>query len=76
MNKILQVRDVPLEVHRRLQARAAEQCRTLTELVREHLVEVAARPTMAETLERLKYAEAVELDETSADAVRAGRDER
>jgi len=76
MNKILQVRDVPPEVHRRLKARAAEQGRTLTELVREQLVDAAARPTLAETLERLRAAQTVEPDETSAEAVRAGRDER
>lgn len=74
MSKILQVRDVPLEVHRSLKARAAEQGRTLTELVREHLAEVAARPTLAEVLERLRAAEAAEPDETSAEAVHAGRD--
>lgn len=76
MNKIIQVRDVAPEVHRRLKARAAEQGRTLSELVREQLEEAARRPTMAEVLERLAAEKPAELDEPSAVAVRAGRDER
>jgi plasmid stability protein len=76
MSKIIQVRDVAPEVHRRLKARAAEQGRTLSELVREQLEEAARRPTMAEMLERLAADEPVDMDEPSAVAVRAGRDER
>ncbi len=74
--KTVQVRDVPADVHRRLKVRAAEQGRTLSELVREQLVEVASRPTLAETLERLRAHEAADPGETSTAAVRAGRPER
>ena len=76
MGKAIQVRDVPPNVHRRLKARAAEQGRTLSELVREHLDDAAQRPTMAEMLDRLSAAEPVDAGESSADSVRAGRDER
>lgn len=76
MNKIIQVRDVPPEVHRRLKTRAAEQGRTLSELVREQLEEAARRPTMAEVLQRLAADEPADMPESSAVAVRAGRDER
>lgn len=76
MNKIIQVRDVSPDVHRRLKVRAAEQGRTLSELVREQLEEVARRPSMAEMLQRLHADEPAEVGETSAAAVRAGRDER
>lgn len=76
MNKVIQVRDVPPDVHRRLKARAAEQGRTLSELVREQLEEAARRPTMAEVLERLAADDPADLPEPSAVAVRAGRDER
>jgi plasmid stability protein len=75
MNKVIQVRDVPSDVHRRLKARAAEQGRTLSELVREQLEEAARRPSMAEMLDRLAAREAVDPGESSADAVRAGRDD-
>jgi antitoxin FitA len=76
MNKIIQVRDVPPDVHRRLKVRAAEQGRTMSELVREQLEEVARRPSMAEMLVRLRASEPADVGETSAAAVRAGRDER
>ena len=76
MKKIIQVRDVPPDVHRRLKARAAEQGRTLSELVREQLEEAASRPSMAEMLDRLRAREVVDPRESSADAVRAGHDDR
>lgn len=70
------MRDVPDDVHRRLKARAAEQDRTLSELVREQLIEVARRPTMQEMLERLRSREPAEAGESAAESVRAGRAER
>lgn len=76
MSKVIQVRDVPDDVHRRLKARAAEEGRTLSELVRIELVEVARRPTLSEVLERIREREPVAVDEVAADAVRAGRGER
>ena len=76
MSKSIQVRDVPERVHRRLKARAAEEGRTLSELVREQLTELAARPTLGEMLERLREREPADPGETSAAAVRAGREGR
>lgn len=76
MSKTIQVRDLPDHVHRRLKARAAEQGRSLSELVREQLEEVADRPTLGEMLERLREDPPVDPGESSADAIRAGRDGR
>jgi plasmid stability protein len=76
MKGVIQVRDVPEEVHRRLKVRAAQEGRTLSELVREQLEEAASRPTMGEMLARLREAEPADPGEPSAAAVRAGRDER
>ena len=76
MKRVIQVRDVAPDVHRRLKARAAEQGRSLSELLREQLEEAARRPSMAEVLERLAADEPADLGEPSASAVRAGRDER
>lgn len=76
MSKVIQVRDVPDDVHRALKIRAAEEGRTLSELVRAELAEVARRPTLATMLERLGEREPVTLDEAAADAVRSGRAER
>ena len=67
--KTIQVRDVPDDVHQRLTARAAEQRRSLSELIRSEIVQVARRPTMAEMLDRLSSRPQTELPETPADAL-------
>jgi len=76
MSKVIQVRDVPDRVHRRLKIRAAEQGQTLSELVRTELTRIAERPTLEEMIERLGGRESPEIDETAADAIKAGRSER
>jgi len=73
MPKTIQVRDVPDDVHHRLTVRAAEQRLSLSELVRAELVEIARRPTMAESLERLAGRPVAEVPETAAQAIRRGR---
>ena len=76
MARIIQVREIPDDVHERLKVRAAHERRTLSDLVRAELVELAARPTLPEMLELLHRRERVEIEESAADAVRAGRAER
>jgi plasmid stability protein len=76
MPKIIQVRDVPDDVHRALKARAAAEGRTLSDLVRAELLELAERPSLATMLRRLAEREPVTTGESSVDAVRAGRSER
>lgn len=74
--KLIQVRNVPDDVHRRLKVRAAEQGRTLSDLARGALSEYAARPTMAEVLDRVRSREAIELPGGAAAAIREARSER
>lgn len=69
MTKTIQVRDVPDDVHRRLSARAAEERRSLSELVRAEIVEIARRPTMSEMLDRLAIRSAIPVPETPAHAL-------
>lgn len=76
MPKVIQVRDIPDDVHRALKVRAAEEGRTLSELVRAELVEAARRPTLATMLERLAERAQVTTGEPAAAAVRSGRAER
>lgn len=76
MAKVLQVRDVPDDVHRALKVRAAEEGRTLSELVRAELVEIARRPTLSAMIARLGERDPVASGEATAIAVRAGRSER
>lgn len=73
MAKTIQVRDVPDDVHRILTSRAAEERRSLSELVRAEIVEIARRPTMSEMLDRLASRPVVELPESSADALAGER---
>lgn len=76
MNKAIQIRDVPEEVHRKLKARAAREGRTLSEMLRLELEELANRSSLDEVLERIKAREPVALPEPAAEIVRAGRAER
>jgi antitoxin FitA len=76
MSKVIQVRSVPDDVHRALKVRAAEEDRTLSDLVRAELIEIASRPSLPAMLERLRERDAVSTGESTADAVRSGRTER
>jgi hypothetical protein len=76
MSKVIQIRDVPDDVHRTLKVRAAEQGRSLSELARERLTEYARQPTIDEFFARIDELPRVDVGESAADAVRAGREER
>lgn len=67
--KTIQVRDVPDDVHQRLTIRASEERRSLSEMVRAEIVEIARRPTMSEMLDRLASRPVVEVPESPADAL-------
>lgn len=73
MSKTIQVRDVPDDVHRRLTVRAAQERRSLSELIRAEIVEIARRPTMTEMLDRLTSRPVSELPESAADALAGER---
>jgi len=76
MSKVIQIRDVPDDVHQTLKKRAAEQGRSLSELAREQLTEYARQPTMDEFFARIDELPRVDVGESGADAIRAGREER
>jgi len=73
---MLQVRNVPDDVHRRLKARAASEGQSLSDFALAELRRSLERPTRAEMLGRLRQRAPVGGTETSAAAVRAGRDGR
>ncbi|MPZ64668.1 MAG: hypothetical protein GEU83_03830 [Pseudonocardiaceae bacterium] len=76
MGKLLQIRDVPEDVHRTLKARAAEAGQSLSEFVRQELARVATRPTEQELARRLRSRAPVDLGgRTSAQLVNEVRDE-
>jgi len=76
MGTLIQIRDVPDEVHRTLKARAARGGVSLSEYLRTELERVAAAPTPDELLARLQSRKPARPRETSADALGALRDER
>jgi len=74
--KMVQIRNVPDEVHRRLKARAAMEGRSLSELVLSELTRSLERPTRRELIERVQARERAVVSQSPADAVRAERHAR
>lgn len=74
--KMLQIRNVPDDVHRRLKARAAMEGQSLSELALQELQRSLERPTRRELVERVQARDRSELDESPAVAVRAERNLR
>ncbi len=76
MSKMIQLRNVPDELHRKLKARAANAGMTLSDfLIREARL-VAERPTLEEMRRRLEALPPVRLDVSVADIIREERDRR
>lgn len=53
MPKMLQVRNVPDDLHRTLKVRAAENGMTLSDYVLSELEAIAGKPTLAELMKRI-----------------------
>ena len=76
MTKMIQIRDVPDDLHRRLKVRAAQQGMSLSDYLKRELVGLAERPTLGEMLERIKRQERVELKGSIIeDTIRAQRED-
>ena len=76
MSKMIQLRHVPDELHRKLKVRAATEGLSLSEYLLQEVRRVAERPTFAELRDRLAQRSAVSPRVSSARAVRAERDRR
>jgi antitoxin FitA len=74
MSKMIQIRNVPDELHRALKARAAQMGMTLSDYLLSEIEQVAAKPTMKEWLERVAKLEPVEVDEPPEVTIRRMRD--
>jgi plasmid stability protein len=73
---MIQIRNVPTELHRRLKSRAALAGMSLSEYLLREIRRVADRPTTDELRARLEKRTLVAADESPAVAVRAERDRR
>ena len=76
MSKMIQVRDVPEQVHRTLKARAAREGTSLSDLIKRELERVAERPSMAEWLERTQHVKPIRAKRSASQIVRELRDAR
>ena len=76
MGVMVQIRDVPEEIHRKLKARAAEAGLSLSEYLLRGVAASAARPTQSEWLARLRRRTPVKSDIDVVDVIREGRKER
>lgn len=74
MPKTIQIRNVPDDLHRKLEVRAAQAGMTLSDYLLSGIEQVAEKPTLSEMMERLRSREPVELDEPPEAAVRRIRD--
>jgi plasmid stability protein len=76
MSTMIQIRNVPDEVHRAAKARAALKGMTLSDFALAALRDAVSRPTVAEITARIRLLEPVEEAPPAADLVRAERDAR
>jgi plasmid stability protein len=71
---MIQIRNVPNDLHRKLKVRAAERGTSLSEFLLAEVEEIADRPTLAELMERLAVEEPVDVDEPPEVTIRRLRE--
>lgn len=74
MSAMIQIRNVPDEVHRALKARAALAGKSLSELILQELTLISAIPSEEQLQKLLATAEPFAMQESSAGMVRSERD--
>jgi antitoxin FitA len=76
MSKMIQIRNVPDVLHRKLKARAAMAGMSLSDYLLSEIRQVAEQPTLAELSERLSKLKPVTVELDTARLVREARDSR
>ncbi len=76
MSKMIQIRNVPDALHRKLKARAALNGMSLSDYLLSELREIADVPTLREWQQKLETRQPVKLSVSAADIIRAERDAR
>lgn len=71
---MIQIRNVPDQLHRELKVRAAESGMTLSDYMLAEIREVAVKPTMREWLHTVSQREPVETSLTPSEAIHAERE--
>jgi hypothetical protein len=73
---MIQIRNVPESIHRRLKAQAAMSGKSLSDYLLAEIEKVAQRPTLQELRDRLEKREPVQPHPDPVSAVRQERDQR
>lgn len=76
MPTMIQIRNVPDALHRKLKSRAALAGMSLSDYLLSEIREIAKRPTLEELRDRLEQRSEVNPSVTPAQAIRAERDQR
>ncbi len=76
MSKMIQLRNVPDPLHRKLKARAALAGKSLSDYLLIEIRQIAERPTLEELLERLSARRKLEPSISPAQVIREERDHR
>ncbi len=74
MSAMIQIRNVPDELHRELKVRAARTGMTLSDYLLAELRTLAVRPTMQEWLAQSESWKPVEVEESPAEALASERE--
>jgi plasmid stability protein len=73
---MIQIRNVPDDLHRRLKSRAALAGMSLSDFLLKEIEKVAQRPSLDELRERLARRSTAELDPPAHQVIREDRDNR
>jgi plasmid stability protein len=73
---MVQIRNVPAELHRRLKGRSAIEGMSMSDYVLRELRKALDRPTRQEVLERLRSRPVRRLSRSAAEVVHEGRESR
>jgi plasmid stability protein len=76
MTKMIQIRNVPAELHRKLKSRAALEGTSLSEYLLSEIRQVAERPTLQELAHRLQTRTPVSYQTSPARILREERNRR
>lgn len=76
MPKMIQIRNVPDDVHRIVKARAAKAGMSLSDYLKREIEQHAKRPTLDEWLDRVAKGKPIPMSKSSAQIIREMRDSR
>lgn len=74
MSKMIQIRNVPDELHRMLKTRAAQLGMSLSDYLLSEIHQIADKPTLEEYLARVSDRGTVRVKESPADVIRRHRE--